>query len=162
MSAYADLPGHHLLSIRNLITSSPDDSYPDTVGTIADNINFFMDNFTASEWDYSGVRDLDAFRSFQLMAAYCLTYSEDSSEGDYDATRECFMVELADGVVDEAPSDDGNNEEPPPANQVVAPPPNPAASSSSAARRAQLAQLTELEKKARRGASTDTAATFCA
>jgi len=57
------------------------------------------------------------------------------------------MVELADGVVDEAPSDDGNNEEPPPANQVVASPPNPAASSSSMARRAQLAQLTELEKR---------------
>ena len=25
---YEDLPGHHLLSIRNLIASSPDDSYP--------------------------------------------------------------------------------------------------------------------------------------
>ena len=48
MSAYKDLPGHHLTSIRNLIASSPDDSYPDTAGTIADDINFFMDNFTAS------------------------------------------------------------------------------------------------------------------
>ena len=147
MSAYEDLPGHLLLSIRNLIASSPDDSYPDTAGSIADDINFFMDNFTATERDYSGVRDLNAFRSFQLTADYCLTCSEDSSEGDNDPTRECFMVELADGVVDEAPSDDENNEEPPPANQVVAPPPNPAALSSSAARRAQLAQLTELEKR---------------
>ena len=43
MSAYEDLPGHHLLSIRNLIVSSPDDSYPDT----ADDVNFFMENFTA-------------------------------------------------------------------------------------------------------------------
>ena len=60
MSAYEDLPGHHLLSIRNLIASSPDDSYSDT----ADGINLFMDNFTAAEWDHSGVRDLDAFRSF--------------------------------------------------------------------------------------------------
>ena len=94
MSAYEDLPGHHLISIRNLIASSPDDSYADT----ADNINFFMDNLTASEWDYSGVRDLDAFRSFQFAATYCLTCSEDSSEGDYDPTRECLMVELADGV----------------------------------------------------------------
>ena len=66
MSAYEDLPGHHRISICNLIASSPDDSYPDTAGTIADDINFFMDNFTAPEWDYSGVRDLDAFRSFQL------------------------------------------------------------------------------------------------
>ena len=79
---YEDLSGHHLLSIRNLIASSPDDSYPETAGSIADNISFFMDNFTAPEWDYSGVRDLDAFWSFQLAADYCLTCSEDSSEAD--------------------------------------------------------------------------------
>ena len=57
-----------------------------------------MNNFTAEEaQDYSGVRDPDAFRSFQLAAAYCLTCSKDTSEGDYDPTRECFMAELADG-----------------------------------------------------------------
>ena len=107
-----------------------------------------MDNFTAEEAeDCSGVRDLNAFRSFQLTAAYCLTCSVDSSEGDYDPTRECFMVELADGVVDEAPSDDGNNEEPPPANQAAVPAANPAASAGSAARQAQLARLKELETR---------------
>ena len=54
-----------------------------------------MDNFTTEEVeDYSGVRDLDAFRSFQLAVAYCLTYSEDSSERVYDPTRECFMVQV--------------------------------------------------------------------
>ena len=94
---YEDLPGHHLLSIRNLIASSPNDSYPETVSSIADDINFFMDNFTAEEAeDYSRVRNPDTFRSFQLAAAYCLTCSEDSSEGDYDHARECFMVQLAD------------------------------------------------------------------
>jgi hypothetical protein len=62
---YEDLPGHHLLSIRNLIASSPDDSYPETASSIADDINFFMNNFTAEEADdYSRVRDRDAFRSF--------------------------------------------------------------------------------------------------
>ena len=81
MSTYEDLPGHHLLSIRNLIASSPDDSYPDTAGSIADDINFFMDNFTTTERDYSRVRDLNAFRSFQLTADYCLTCSKDSSGG---------------------------------------------------------------------------------
>jgi len=90
---YEDLPGHQLLSIRNLVASSPNDSYPETASSIADDINFFMDNFTAEgAEDYSGVHDPDAFRSFQLVAAYCLTCSEDSSEGDYDPTRECFMV----------------------------------------------------------------------
>ena len=49
MSAYEDLQGHHLLLIRNFITSSPNDSYPDTASTIADEINFFMDNFMASK-----------------------------------------------------------------------------------------------------------------
>ena len=30
MSAYEDLPGHHLLSIRNLIALTPDSSYLDS------------------------------------------------------------------------------------------------------------------------------------
>ena len=49
MSAYEELPGHHLFAIRNLIASSPDDSYPEMAGSIADDINFFMDNFMASK-----------------------------------------------------------------------------------------------------------------
>ena len=62
---YEDLPGHHLLSIRSLIASSPNDSYPETASSFADDVNFFMDNFTAEEAeDYSGVRDPDTFRSY--------------------------------------------------------------------------------------------------
>jgi len=110
-------------------------------------VSFFMENFTDSEWDYSGIRNLDAFLSFRTAADYCLTCFEDSCEGDYDPTRECFMVELADGAIDDAPSDNENNEEPPPSNKAVVPAANPAASSSSAARQAQLAQLKELETR---------------
>jgi len=65
MSAYEDLPGHHLISISNLIASTPDDSYPESV----DDACFFVENIAAPEWDYSGVRDIDAFRSFQLAVA---------------------------------------------------------------------------------------------
>ena len=145
---YEDLSSHHLLSIRNLIASSPNDSYPETASSIADDISFFMDNFTAEEAeDYFGVRDPDAFRSFQLAAAYCLTCSEDSSEGDYDPTRECFMVQLADGQEDNAPGDDGNGGADAQANQPVVPAAAPSSSSSSAARQAQLAQLKELQAK---------------
>ena len=73
--------------------------------------------------------------------------SEDSSEGDYDPTRECFMVELADGQIDDAPGNDGNGEADPQANQAVVPVATPSSSSSLAARQAQLAQLKELQAK---------------
>ena len=62
---HEDLPGHHLLSIRSLIASTPDECYPETASSIADDVNFFMNNFTAEEAEYySGVRDPGAFRSF--------------------------------------------------------------------------------------------------
>jgi hypothetical protein len=145
---YEDLPGHHLLTIRSLIASSPNDYYPETASSIADDINFFMDNFMVEEAeDYSGVRDPDTFRPFQLAMAYCLTCSEDSSEGDYDPTQECFMVQLADGQEDNAPGDDGNGGTDAQTNQPVVPAAAPSSSSSSAARQAQLAQLKELQAK---------------
>ena len=94
---YEDLPGHHLLSVRNLIASSLDEPYPETASSIADDVDFFMNNFAAEEAeDYSEVRDPAALRSFQLAMAYYLTCSEGSSEGDFDPSRECFMVDLAD------------------------------------------------------------------
>ena len=58
LTEYEDLPCHHLLSIRNLIASSLDESYPEAASSIADDVNFFMNNFAAEEAeDYSGVRD---------------------------------------------------------------------------------------------------------
>ena len=136
---YEDLPGQHLLSICSLIASTPDESYPETANSIADDVDFFMNNLAAEEAeDYSGVRDPGAFCSFQLATAYCLTCSEDSSEGDYDPARECFMVQLADGQDDNAPGDDGNGGADAQANQPVVPAAAPS-SSSSAARQAQIA-----------------------
>jgi len=119
MSVYEDLPGNHLISICNLITSNPDDSYPES----ADEVNFFVQNCMASEWDYFGVRNLDAFLAFQAAVDYCFACSDNSSEGDYNPTRECFMVELAEQG-DGAPNDDANR----PVNPPVA-----AAASKSAA-----------------------------
>ena len=81
------------------------------------------------------------------MAAYYLTCSEDSSEGNYDPTRECFRAELADGQNDNAPGNDGNGGADAKANQAVVPAANPSSSSSSAARQAQLAQLKVLQTK---------------
>ena len=87
LAAYEDLPGHHLISIRNLIATSPDELYPDS-------------DSEDQGWDYSGLQDAEAFRQFQATADYCLAYSEDSSAGDYDPSRECFVIaidEQADG-----------------------------------------------------------------
>ena len=82
-----------------------------------------MNNIMAEEAeDYSGVRDPDALRSFQLATAYCLTCSEDSSEGDYDPARECFMADLADEQNDNAPSNDGDGGADAQAIQPVVPP----------------------------------------
>src|SRR6185503_14767068 len=135
-----DLPGHHLLSIRSLIASSTDESYPETASSIADDVNFFMNNFTAEEAeDYSGVRNPDNLRSFQLATAYFLTCSEDSSEGDYDPSRECFMADLADEQNDNALSNGEDGGADAQANQPVVPPAAPS-SSSSAVRQAQLLQ----------------------
>ena len=128
------LPGHHLRSIRSLIASSSGESCPEAASSIADDIDFFMNNFTAEEAeDYSGARDPDALRAFQLATAYCLTCSEDSSEGDFDPSRECFMVQLGYGLDDNAPGDDGNGGADAQAIQPVVPPVAPSSSSSSAA-----------------------------
>ena len=90
-----------------------------------------MNNFTAEEAeDYSGVCDPDVLRSFQLATAYCLTCSEDSSEGDFDPSRECFMADLADEQNDNAPSNDGDGGADAQANQPVVPPTAPSSSSS--------------------------------
>ena len=60
MSAYEDLPGHHLISICNFIASSPDHSYPDS----ADEGYIYVRGREAPEWDYSRLRDREDFLLF--------------------------------------------------------------------------------------------------
>ena len=97
VSAYEDLPRHHLLSIRNLIASTPDSSYPDS----SDEESIPVQGRMNPEWDYSGIHDLEAFLSFQAAADYCLAFFDDSSEGDYDPTRECFVAVIGEPNDDE-------------------------------------------------------------
>ena len=81
----------------------------------------------APEWDYSGLRDREAFLCFKLRqttASPTLT----TSEGDYDPTRECFIVELA-----EQNDDKANDLANPP---VIPAAPRPAALASSGMRQA--------------------------
>jgi hypothetical protein len=44
-----------------------------------------------------GASGPDAFRRFQSTATYCITCSDNSSEGDYDPTYECFVVIIGEG-----------------------------------------------------------------
>ena len=99
VGVYEDSPGHHLISIRNLVAPPSDSSYPD-----------------------SGVRDREAFLAFQATADYCFACSDDSSEEDCDLTREFFMIKLAEQ--DDAATNDAES---PPANSPVEPLANSAA-----------------------------------
>ena len=54
MSTYEDLPGHHLLSACNLVSSTPVSSYPDS----ADEGSILMQDRVNPECDYFGIRDL--------------------------------------------------------------------------------------------------------
>ena len=144
MSAYEALPGHHLLSIHNLIASTPDSSYLDS----ADEGSVPAQDYVNPEWDYSGIRDLEAFLSFQAAADYCLACSDDSSEGDYDPTRECFIAVLGghnSDTDDNIVVADAAHATTAAAGATAAPkPPTPA---SAAEQQAQLTQLQELEAK---------------
>jgi len=72
--------------------------------------------------DFSGIRDREALLSFQAAADYCFSCSDDSSEEDYDLTREFFMVGLA-----EQGDDMANDTTDPLTNSPVESPANPAA-----------------------------------
>lgn len=151
LSAYEELPGHHLMSIRDLIASTPDDSYPES----AEESGWGEED---PEWDYSGLVDREAFMSFQAAADYCLTCSDDSSDGDYDPMHECFMVEVdaQDGVVESDSEEplDGDPVAPalPQANPPLAAPVPPQANPPQVGDQrgleaAQRTQLDELEVK---------------
>jgi len=84
LSAYADLPGHHLRSTLDLIASPPVSSYPEDPSSGDD------------EWagaDFFGCGDPETFMRFLDASNYCLGYS-DSDDGSYDPSRECFNLEV--------------------------------------------------------------------
>jgi hypothetical protein len=96
VAAYEDLPGHHLLAVRNLITSTNDESYHGSASELPPTTSHGY-----AEWDFSGVIDPVMFQWFLDAVDYWFGYSEDSSTGSYDPTRECFVVVIdnqADGT----------------------------------------------------------------
>ena len=99
------------------------------------------------ELDYSGIRDLGAFLSFQAAADYCLTCSDDSSEGDYDPTRECFVAVLGGPNNDDDDDDASDAAHAATAVAGATAVPDPSAPVNTGLQQAQLAQLHELEAK---------------
>jgi hypothetical protein len=56
VAAYEDLPGHHLLAVRNLIATTNDESYHGSASELPP-----ATSHGYAEWDFSGVPDLLMF-----------------------------------------------------------------------------------------------------
>jgi hypothetical protein len=98
-----------------------------------------------AEWDFSGVPDPVMFQQFLDAADYWFGFSNDSSAGSYDPTRECFVVITNDQANATNMVEAGDGEMPPgPGAGPIAPPPSPPRGADI---NAQLAQARELEAK---------------
>jgi hypothetical protein len=96
VAAYEDLPGHHLLAVRNLIATTNDESYHGSSSELPP-----ATSHGYTEWDFSGVPDPVMFQWFVDIADYWFGYSDESNVGSYDPARECFVVfvdDQADGT----------------------------------------------------------------
>ena len=141
LSAYADLPGHHLRSTLYLIATPPISSYPEDPTSGED------------EWadaDFSGQGDPQTLMHFLEASNYCLGYS-DSDDGGYDPSQECFNLKV-EGAAPDAQGGAGPSE-----RRNATPPPNttpgghPGVRGTTLApaevRRLDLEQLDELEAR---------------
>jgi hypothetical protein len=79
--------GCHLLASRNLTAPTDDESYHGSTSELPPSTSHGY-----AEWDFSGVPDLVMFQRFLDAADYWFGYSDNSSAGSYDPTRECFVV----------------------------------------------------------------------
>jgi hypothetical protein len=96
VAAYEDLPSHHLLTVRNLIVTTNDESYHGSASELPP-----ATSHGYAEWDFSGVPDPVLLQWFLNAADYWFGCSNDYSIGSYDLARECFVV-VADEHADSA------------------------------------------------------------
>jgi hypothetical protein len=131
VAAYEDLPGHHLLAVRNLIATRHL-ARVRGVGLLR----------------RAGPSDVPRFLD---VADYWFGCSDDSSAEIYDPARECFMVTIGDLVDDTSVVGAGDEEAPQNSGTSILLNPGPSAPPTSPARgadiNAQLAQARELEAK---------------
>jgi hypothetical protein len=96
VATYEDLPGHHLLAVRNLIATTNDESYHGSASDLPP-----ASSHGYAEWDFSGVPDLVMFQRFLDATDYWFGCSDNSSIRSHDPTCDCFVVvvdEHADGT----------------------------------------------------------------
>jgi hypothetical protein len=91
VAVYEDLPGHHLLAVRNLIATTNDESYHGSASELPPTTSHEY-----VEWDFSSVPDPVMFQRFLDAADYWFGCSDDSSAESYDPARECFVVVVDD------------------------------------------------------------------
>jgi hypothetical protein len=146
VAAYDDLPGHHLLAVRNLIATINNESYHGSASELPP-----ATSHGYAEWDFSSMPDPVMFQRFLNTADYWFGCSDDSSAGSYAPTRECFMVAIGD-LADSANVAGASNGEAPqnpgtsaPRNPGPSVPPTPPTRGTDI--NAQLAQARELEAK---------------
>jgi hypothetical protein len=82
MVAYKNLPGHHLLAVRNLITTANDESYHGSASQLSP-----ATSDGCAEWDFFGVPDPVMFQRFLNAVDYWFGCSDNSSIGNYDLAR---------------------------------------------------------------------------
>jgi hypothetical protein len=142
VASYEDLPGHHLLAVRNLIATTDDESYDGSASKLPP-----ATSHGYVEWDFSGVSGPMMLERFLDAAEYLFGCSDDSSAESYDLASECFVVVVDDQADDAngAGASDGDD----PQNSGSSAPPNlgPSAPTGGMGINAQLAQARELEAK---------------
>jgi hypothetical protein len=117
---YEDLPGLHLLAVRNLIATTNDESYHGSASELPP-----ATSHGYAEWDFSSVSNLVMFQWFLDAADYWFNCSDDSSAESYDPARECFMVAIGDlvdstgatGLATGRPTEFGNERAPEPGDK---------------------------------------------
>jgi hypothetical protein len=72
VAAYEDLPGHHLLAVRNLIATTNDESYHGSASELPP-----VTSHGYAEWDFSVIPDPVMFQRFLDVADYKFGYSDD-------------------------------------------------------------------------------------
>jgi hypothetical protein len=100
VAAYEDLPGHHLLAVRNLVATTNDESYHGSASELP----------PATSHGYA---DLVMFQRFLDAAEYWFGCSDDSSAGSYDPACECFVVVVDDQADSTNVEGAGDGEAPP-------------------------------------------------